>query len=262
MPYCTFKRLSCCFSAWCSSLDDLTRTGRREFSLLEIRSHDVTCFAGNTHHVTPVCPAAPPRVRKADVTNGSRVLGSVRTYTCHRGHLDTSAELTSAQTTCLHNSSWSFTSLKCSGPWIRESTPSRKKPKTKWLNRRILRQVTFADTMVFLVKTCNDADLTLDSNVRRYKYNPNVIVGGFNNTTSVIRLCDSRHHLETAILTCSHFRPFWISWKGRLVAVGKGTQVGRGEFMRCYLMKYQRFRKIGISTFINNPGAWLFKKRR
>lgn len=131
-----------------------------------------------------------------------------------------------------------------------------------WLKQSLLRHITIADSMVFQVKTCNDANFSFKSGVAHFKHNPNIVIGGFNNTMSVIRLCDSRCHFEKDLLTCSHFRRFWISWKGLLVAVGKGTQVGRGEFLRCYLMKTMQFTRVGVSTYINNPGTWLFKKRR
>ncbi|XP_046577985.1 sushi, von Willebrand factor type A, EGF and pentraxin domain-containing protein 1-like [Haliotis rubra] len=64
----------------------------------------------------PSCLSQPPPLKNANVSDGSQLVGSIRTYTCHHGYRDTSGNETTANTTCLGNITWSRVALKCLVP--------------------------------------------------------------------------------------------------------------------------------------------------
>ncbi len=53
------------------------------------------------------------------------------------------------------------------------------------------------------------------------------------NTRSTIKSSDTEEyvHIESNILACDEFRPFWISWASML-SVGKGHKFGEQQFLQ------------------------------
>ena len=91
--------------------------------------------------------------------------------------------------------------------------------------------------IVVRVKACNDAHIALatlpesDGEVLTYE----VVIGGYKNSKSVIRqkrLGPNSAVADTqAVLSCTEFRSFWVSWKSALIEVGFGEVRGVDTFL-------------------------------
>ncbi|XP_067660121.1 sushi, von Willebrand factor type A, EGF and pentraxin domain-containing protein 1-like [Haliotis asinina] len=68
----------------------------------------------------PSCPGQPPPLTNAKVSDGSRFVGNIRTYSCLQGYHDMSTKARIANTTCLGNLTWSRVALKCSGQYYQK----------------------------------------------------------------------------------------------------------------------------------------------
>src|SRR5207248_541679 len=77
----------------------------------------------------------------------------------------------------------------------------------------------------FRVRACNDVHVALASAMDHVQYQYEIVIGGWNNTQSVIRFRDKVHQVEyreVGIVSCTELRLFWINWEGGNVRVGKG----------------------------------------
>ena len=91
----------------------------------------------------------------------------------------------------------------------------------------------------FLVRVCKDANVGLftsfeDSESKMYR----IIIGGWGNRASAIRgtpvpgATNLVQETTPAILSCESLRPFWISWEGGLIRMGRGSTVGVDTLMQ------------------------------
>ena len=93
---------------------------------------------------------------------------------------------------------------------------------------------------MFKAKTCSDVHVGLAryAGISNVEMNE-VVIGGWNNTQSVIRKGPQndgdRAELQTPdILSCTEYRFFWIYWDDHVISVGKGSRVFDDEFLRWY----------------------------
>ena len=86
-------------------------------------------------------------------------------------------------------------------------------------------------SIVFAVKTKSDAHVGLNFGEKdRWE----IVLGGWNNTRSCIRLAMQKDEIISANhcpLSNERFKSFWISWIDQSVQVGQGPQVGENMFM-------------------------------
>ncbi|XP_067665680.1 uncharacterized protein [Haliotis asinina] len=241
---------------------------------------DHTCPTGKrckVHRVTkaPICSEADvsqpdvcseKRVKKANCIYESKLAGSVRSCSCHRNYRDVPLDVVSVNNTCMVDGSWTPPVINCTGPYIRLTTPSTKEYTFKQIPTSTLQSITGGtSTVVFLVKTCFDANFALHTFLNMstdasamYELS----IGGFSNMKSVIRGCwlcsvtDS--HVEPSIVSCNEYRSFWLSWKNGVISVGKGPVAGSQLFMQWAPTAPIVINHVSISTYLNNPGTWLF----
>ena len=94
-----------------------------------------------------------------------------------------------------------------------------------------------------------------------------ILIGGWNNTKSVIRDGSEGHIIEEAltpkILNQHMFRAFWIRWGRRNIEVGLGNKLGEKVFLRTFIPTDQQYHinSMGVTTGPGSPGQWeLFEK--
>lgn len=86
----------------------------------------------------------------------------------------------------------------------------------------------------FDIKGCNDAHFILSEHRNDSFSSYEIVIGGWGNTQSVIRDCKQCISKATAShspLSCTEFRPFWVSWGSGTIRVGEGREMGTGTFM-------------------------------
>ncbi|KAK3087293.1 hypothetical protein FSP39_004310 [Pinctada imbricata] len=122
--------------------------------------------------------------------------------------------------------------------------------------------------LMFTVEACKDARVAL------YPYDPvidgdtmyEVVFGGSHNTRHTIRTrrADNNYLVNMTtianLLSCTEYRSFWISWKNFYIIGGTGLTVGIDKVVEYndtrpspYIVRY-----IGISTWRNHAGKWIF----
>ncbi len=116
-------------------------------------------------------------------------------------------------------------------------------------------------SVLFEVQACNDAHVALSTsrgNTRSNTYE--IVIGGWGNAKSAIRR--GRQDRELAfpntpgIVDCANPRPFWISWQGGRIRLGKGHIVGSdvaAEYQdaHAYVVNY-----VSVSTGWGSTGQW------
>lgn len=115
----------------------------------------------------------------------------------------------------------------------------------------------------FDFKGCNDAYVILsehrNSSVRSYE----VLFGGWKNTLSVIRKCRQCAPMTTTShspLSCTEFKPFWISWENGTIRAGEGREVGASTFMEWSDSTSHPVNFFGISSWRTAQTSWRFLK--
>lgn len=113
----------------------------------------------------------------------------------------------------------------------------------------------------FQVKACNDAHIGLfDKQDTDTAYE--IVIGGSSNKWSYIRrkrLVENKAWAETEdILSCETARPFWISWKGAFIEVGRGNLVGEGRFLSWQDPEPLGVSIVAVSTGWDAVGDWEF----
>ena len=116
----------------------------------------------------------------------------------------------------------------------------------------------------FTVAASNDAHVGLSGvSAGNHGEKYELVLGGWGNAQSVIR--DGKQGRELVrvdtpqLLSRSEARPFWISWSGHHLCVGKGTVVGQDEFMQVPLEHghITPFKYMLASTGFGSTGDWV-----
>ncbi|XP_067673785.1 uncharacterized protein [Haliotis asinina] len=239
---------------------------------------DHTCPSGrrcSVHRVTkaPLCLAA--EVYQLDVcseepfpnavcSSESKLTGDIRSCTCNTKYRDVPLDVVSVNNTCVVDGSWTPPVINCTGPYITQTTPSISTYTFQQISTSNLQAITGnTSTLVFLVKTCFDANIALHTNPNTYSAAMyEVSFGGHGNSRSSINgclQCGSMAFLyESSIVSCNEYRPFWISWKNGVISGGKGLVAGSNKFMEWAPNSPIVINHVSLSTYINNPGTWLF----
>ena len=90
-----------------------------------------------------------------------------------------------------------------------------------------------------------------------------MVIGGWDNTKSVIRSCQQCDNVMETLhnpLNEDFFMPFWVSWSGNVIRVGQGTELFQQEFLHLDDSNPKSINYIGISSGWNAEGSWIFSK--
>ena len=118
-------------------------------------------------------------------------------------------------------------------------------------------------SFTFDVMACNDAHiaLSLDKNDKANTYE--IVIGGWGNSQSVIRDCKQCAHMDTARnrpVDCTHYRPFWVSWRDNIIKVGTGHDVGKNRFLIWKDNSPHGVNYVAVATGFGATGKWKFEK--
>lgn len=122
--------------------------------------------------------------------------------------------------------------------------------------------IRHAKYIQFDVKGCNDACFILSEHRNDSSHSYEIVVGGWENSKSVIRKCKGCASMATAShrpMSCTEFRPFWASWENGIIRVGEGLEVGAGTFIEWSDETSLPVNFLGISSF-NTPTSWRYFK--
>lgn len=122
--------------------------------------------------------------------------------------------------------------------------------------------IRHAKYIQFDVKGCNDACFILSEHRNDSSHSYEIVVGGWENSKSVIRKCKGCESMATAShrpMSCTEFRPFWASWENGIIRVGEGLEVGAGTFIEWSDETSHPVNFLGISSF-NTPTSWRYFK--
>lgn len=121
------------------------------------------------------------------------------------------------------------------------------------------------NSAVFLVKSCAEARILLshemDDMIRAYE----VIIGGRSNThTAIAEAIPGGSNIKRSvesidILSCEHYRPFWLRWDERTIEFGRGLDMGAHQVISWgnYGGDWD-FHALAISTGASHIGQWIF----
>ncbi|XP_060070843.1 uncharacterized protein LOC132550773 [Ylistrum balloti] len=115
------------------------------------------------------------------------------------------------------------------------------------------------NSIVFHVKACNDAHVALISNDQRMY---EVIIGGWSNTKSVIRTSKDgkpKASHNGALLNCSKFKTFHISWDDGLIVLHRNTSEGWVKVIKWQDPSPKTITNIAFTTGLWATGAWRFR---
>ena len=144
-----------------------------------------------------------------------------------------------------------------SGRWVSTTTPNAYRYNHLWAT------VDDRSSLTFRVRACNDAHLALASVLGDTSYHTyEVVIGASSNQYSVIRNMTLQNNLMAAhtpdILSCDESRPFWLSWAGGLIQVGRGTRVSVDRFIEWQETEPYPTNAVAISTGWGATGEWQF----
>lgn len=115
-------------------------------------------------------------------------------------------------------------------------------------------------SLVFGVTACSDVHVVLSTNTRNFSTGMiEIVIGGWTNTKSVIRIVDDRHYAEVetpSILHCTESRFFWITWQYGAIEAGKGEIAGKERFIDYQPLELYDIRSVGYSTGYGSDGSW------
>ncbi|OWF48285.1 C3 and PZP-like alpha-2-macroglobulin domain-containing protein 8 [Mizuhopecten yessoensis] len=122
--------------------------------------------------------------------------------------------------------------------------------------------VTGHTSFTFQVKACHDAHIALsqDKGVDT-KNTYEIVIGGWGDQQSVIRDCkqcaqmDVENHMPHP-LSCTQYRPFWISWANNIIRVGQGDIVGKSQFMMWNDTSPHDVNYVAVATGFGSSGDW------
>lgn len=113
------------------------------------------------------------------------------------------------------------------------------------------------------IKGCHDAHFILSEHRNDSFSSYEIVVGGWGNTQSVIRECKQCVSMATAShspLSCTEFRPFWVSWGNGTIRAGEGREVGAGTFMEWSDPTSHPVNFLGISSWSGTITSWRYFK--
>lgn len=112
----------------------------------------------------------------------------------------------------------------------------------------------------FLVLACHDVHINMSPREGEVYYE--AVLGGWNNTMSVIRLANvhMQEYLETGIVHCNEFRQFWISWTEATIRVGKGTELFQSTFLEWNDSNFAGVNHLSFSCGYGSYGIWAFNE--
>ena len=119
---------------------------------------------------------------------------------------------------------------------------------------------------VFRVAACSDVHVAL-SNTATNSTAYEIILGGWTNTQSAIRLHYSSHlteHSTPNILHCRRLRSFWMQWDNRHIRVGSGDKVKQDIFMEHHIREEDPqppFVGVSLSTGYSYEGEWEYQDK-
>ena len=88
-----------------------------------------------------------------------------------------------------------------------------------------------------------------------------IVIGGWNNTRSVIRRCihcRPKARYAHSPLNASEYRAFWVGWGGGVLRAGGGARRLEGEFLSWRDPAPIVVRYMAVSTGWGSPGHWGF----
>ncbi|XP_069114974.1 uncharacterized protein [Argopecten irradians] len=122
-------------------------------------------------------------------------------------------------------------------------------------------QSNAVDSIIFHVKACSDAHIALSSNERRLY---EVIIGGWSNTKTIIRTShdgQAKSSQDGAILDCSTFKTFHLSWSCGVIILHQNTSHGWTKVIHSHDTKSGNDNITGIAftTGLWATGVWRFR---
>ncbi|XP_013106607.2 uncharacterized protein LOC106086465 [Stomoxys calcitrans] len=115
------------------------------------------------------------------------------------------------------------------------------------------------ETFSFKVRCSNDCHVSLSTNPQELLPMYVIVIGGWNNSKSVIRKIGSPPDLVEAmtpsIVNSKEYRSFWVCWYGNVIQVGRdGENVPFMAYKdeNLFMVKY-----VGIYTAFGSTGSWL-----
>lgn len=122
--------------------------------------------------------------------------------------------------------------------------------------------VTGHTSFTFNVKACHDAHIALSQDKGVDSRNTyEIVIGGWSDQQSVIRDCKQCAHMDTQNriphpLSCSQYRPFWVSWANNIIRVGHGNIVGKSQFMMWNDTAPHEVNYVAVATGFGSSGEW------
>ena len=118
--------------------------------------------------------------------------------------------------------------------------------------------------LVFTVKVCQDAIVTLQEYPGINHYNSYEVIIGLNNDMTEVLNTPGGARLAYAntkdILSCNSYRQFWISWEDKLLEIGSGPSPGVSRFLQWDMSStFYSIRAAAFSTGGTHKGTWEFK---
>ena len=116
-------------------------------------------------------------------------------------------------------------------------------------------------SLVFSVKTPNDAHIALAEFLGNTDYNTyEIVLGAANNRLSEIRKGKQGKILAKqptpGVVSGDQAREFWITWGDSSISVGTGRIVGNHRFMFCKDPKWTPVKYVALSTYVSSSGEW------
>lgn len=121
------------------------------------------------------------------------------------------------------------------------------------------------NSAVFLLKSCTEARILLSNELDQSTDSYQLIIGGNNNRVTAIELIKQgsstvvRFKETFQILSCDHYRPFWLKWDESSIEAGQGLDVGDRR-----VISYENYygtlniHALGITTSASTSGEWIF----
>ncbi|XP_046556880.1 uncharacterized protein LOC124266111 [Haliotis rubra] len=219
------------------------------------------CLEGEIYQ-PDVCSDEP--IPNAVCSSESKLAGGVKSCICHTNYRDVTLDVVSVNNTCMADGSWTPHVINCTGPYVGLTTPSIGTYTFQQISTSNFQTITGGtSTLVFLVKTCHDANFALHTNPNTYATAMyEVSFGGHGNSRVFINGCllfnNKASLFESSIVSCNDYRPFWLSWKNGVISAGKGVVAGSDQFMEWTPASPIVINHVSVSTYVNNPGTWLF----
>ena len=135
-------------------------------------------------------------------------------------------------------------------------TPSRKSYQYMYMS-------TDSRFFVFRVKACNDAVIALSKEPGVVTDNTyELVIGGEQNKAIYVRKIiagtneTKRRMSRDNLLSCSEFRPFWVTWRSSIITVGRGLTIGYENIFNWQDSEPMTVTGIALTTDMGATGMW------